>query len=636
MRKVRLVGNQNQIRPAEGLEFVEFCNVGDQKPVISFADAIADLYRLVKYIEVKRTGIATRNGELLLRCKCLIYEIKDYFLNVPEELGTYFVDFAYKLPSREQELERAAEELKGGPFKNKDERAKVIKLQLMAAIWGANQLYQEHNAHSYNRASHLLEKVNKIINETLPYQHEEVRESFGILGLAQYLTGRVLFRKGLIKESRAAFKKSGDAYLARLRQKEDFCRLGLILPAELEEKVAVTIRRAALVASGDGYHYFANGQLGRALESLTLARAALTHNSGRIHLIYVDMLYWSCRRAMESSNLPKVEECIRALKSCREGFRELIAESPHFHRAGIQLALALLYRRKLTGDVQNSDYDEGLGYLEDAIAYAERKTDKSDVLNPSLLAAAYVVKSRYQRSRYVRDPKAEREKYYTYLNEAKDTAAWAHLVSQGIRMMQTEASATLGEVHTDLAELNLAYHNDEFPINFNAALGVFQRAMVENDGQSPRNDAVCLLGLTRLCLLNPNTEVAAQEYFAQWKKIESLVEHDSCKTLAQELMGRFSPRVLLIKATETLDVDYWKKKLDSFLMQQCLKDFVAKYLGESCDDPTLKRRLTSHLRTTLGYAGATVSELINETDLLSKVKMMLEKPVEIEIRRKKD
>ena len=454
---------------SRGLEFAEFCNVGDSKPVKSFADAIADLYRLVKYIEVKRTGIATRSGELLLRCKCLIYEIKDYFLNVPEELGTYFVDFAYKLPSREQELERTAEELNGGPFKNKDERAKVIKLQLMAAIWGANQLYQEHNAHSYNRASYLLEKVNKIINETLPHQHEEVRESFGILGLAQYWTGRVLFRKGLIKESRAAFKKSADAYLARLRQKEDFCRLGLISPPELEEKVAVTIRRAALVASGDGYHYFANGQLSRALESLTLARAALTHNSGRIHLLYVDMLYWSCRRAMESSNLPKVEECIRALKSCREGFRELIPGSPHFHRAGIQLALALLYRRKLTGDIQNSDYDEGLGYLEDAIAYAERKTDKRDVLNPSLLAAAYVVKSRYQRSRYVRDSKAEPEKFYAYLNEAKDTAAWAHFVSQGIRMMQTEASASLGEVHTDLAELNLVYHKDEFPINFNAS-----------------------------------------------------------------------------------------------------------------------------------------------------------------------
>jgi hypothetical protein len=614
----------------ESFEFFEFCDVSQRTIAgsISFAAAIDDLYRLVEYIEKERKDLAHANGVLLLRCKCVIYEATDYFLKVPEELGEYFVNLARRLSESEQEIEASAEKLNGGVFRDKDQRAKVIKLQLIAAIWGANQLFREHNPYSYDRALVILQKVNRIISETLPGQHEQPRDCFGILGLSQYLTGRVLFRKNLVEESQHAFRKSADAYHARLRQKEEFCAKELISPQLFEEKVSVTIRRTALVtAFGDGYQHFVSGQLTRALESLTLARAALTRNSGKIYLIYVDMLYWACRRARESSNPETLELCVEALRDCRGRFGEFIPESHYFHRAGIQLALASLCRMRLTGDVTGADYDEGCKYINDAIEYAECKTAKRDFRNPSLLAAALVAKSRFLRARCAADSvTADHKQHLDYLNEAMKVAAEAHLVSEDIKLVQTEASAVLGEVHTDLAALNLTWNEIDFPRNFDAALKFFERAIAENNRQNLRNHAVCLLGLTRLCLLNPNTEMAAREHFAEWKMIEKLVEHSNCQTMAKQLEPKFSSPVLLIKISEPLHVQDWQDVLLGKLIDEALERFWTKD-RLTYSQNKWRKLLLHHLQTELKYGSTTVSKLITKLRLLDRVIAMRNKPI---------
>ena len=627
-RKVGYLRKLNTNPNGEGLEFLELCAVSQSAKAgqLKFGDAINDLYRLVEYIETQRKDLAAIHGVLLLRCKCVIYEATDYFLRVPKELGSYFVDLADNLTESKEELETAAEKLNGGPFSDKDKRAKVIKLQLIAAIWGANELYRAHNSHSYNRAFTVLEKVNRIIRQTLPFQHEQPRECYGILGLSQYLTGRVLFRKNLVAESQRAFRNSADAYHARLRQKEEFHAKRLISPELFEEKVSVTIRRTALVtAFGDGYHHFVSGQLTRALESLTLARAALTRNSGKVYLIYVDMLYWACRRAKESSNPETVELCIAALRDCRVRFDELIPNSHYFHRAGIQIARALFCRMRLTGDVTGLDYDEGCKYLDDAIAYAEWVTTSKRHRNPSLLAAALITRSHYLRTRCGADAK-DHQRRYDELIRARETVQKAHLVSDGIKLMQTEASAALGEVHTDLAALNRTWHKSEFGNSFDAALGFFQRAIAENNRQNLRNHAVCLLGLTRLCLLNPNTEAAAREYFAEWKTIAELVEHSNCQIMAKQLEPQFSVPVLMISLSEKLGVKKWEERLKENLLEAALDKFWTK---DRLNRPPGKWRwlLSRHLQVELGYKSAKVNTLIRERGLLERVTIMRSRPL---------
>src|SRR5207237_5165472 len=133
-----------------------------------------------------------------------------------------------------------------------------------------------------------------------------------------------------------------------------------IKPHEYEEKISVTLRRAALVtAFGDGYLSFVSSRLTRALESLTLARAALSRNSGLVYLTYVDMLYWACKRAAHSTDMQIIEEVVRELRKCRNTLGELVPGSHYFHRAGLQLALALYYRAKGSAERAGEDYKEG-------------------------------------------------------------------------------------------------------------------------------------------------------------------------------------------------------------------------------------------------------------------------------------
>ena len=378
-----------------------------------------------------------------------------------------------------------------------------------------------------------------------------------------------------------------------------------------------------MAAFGDGDYYFVSGQLSRALESLSLARAALTGNAGQVYLIYVEMLYWASHRAAKSSDLETIEECVRELGACRESFGKLTPDSPYFHRAGIQLALALLCRAKLTASASGSDYEEGLRCLEDAQLYSNQRTANRDFLNPSLLAAALIAKSRYFRFRY-RDcvESGKPELGYHYLEDAELAAKQAQLAVPGMRMMQSEASAMLGEVFTDQAELALGQSSESFRKRFSTALDTLQCALAENRGQNLRNEAICLLRLTRLCLLSPHTEVAARDYFAKWKQIENQVEHDYCKTLAIELEAKFNPRDFVMKITESLNVRDWENKLEGLLIHEALKEFVAKDIMHRRQPKALKHTLKLYLEQKLGYASTKINDLIKERDLLMKVSEM--------------
>jgi len=605
----------------DSVKFYDLCD--ERKPAaqpISFTEAIDDLYRLVTYLEQHQISI---DGVLLLRCKCLVYEATDYLLRVPKELGEYFSKFASSFSGVVSDAEKEAEKLNCGPIPNRDERAKVIKLQLIAAIWGANQLYREHRDASYDKARVVLEKVNNFILSDLPAQHESPRESFGIRGLAQYMTGLVLFRKGMSPESRNAFHDSADAYLARIKQKEDFLRRKLITPQEYEEKIAVTIRRSALVAAfGDGYFYFVNGQLTKALESLTVARAALSRNAGRVYQVYAEMLYWACQVAARSSNLNRVEEAIRELRKCRDYFDEIIPDSRYFHRAGIQVAIALLYRVRILRDATGPDYQEGLGYLNDAEEFSRKPESDRDFCNPSLFAVALVTKSRYLRTRAGQERESQPQQAYKWLDEAKTYAMGARQVATVVRTMQSQASATLGQIYVDLARLDLEHRKGEFKKSFSAALECFERARKQNRAHNPRNDALCLLGLTRLCLLHPNTEIAARDYFSQWKAIEDLVEHDYCKTMAKQLEESFNPRNFLIEIGDSLNLKHWSDKLERHLVAEALKEFVGQNVTKKLTKKQLRAKLKVYLHERIGF-GTTKASEITKQELLAKVEQML-------------
>ncbi len=636
-RQYRLGGFERDVayvslwRPDElnpGVEFYELCKdheAGEQHEAkaggISFKAAVNDLYLLTRYVERERSEVARAQAVLLLRCKCLIYEATDYMLNVPPPLGTYFIECAEKFPHQSREVERQAEELNGKPFADKDERTKVIKIQVIAALCGANQLYRRHGASAYERALQLLEKINRYVTDELPLQHGQRRESFGLIGLAQYLTGRVLSGKGAFAESRKAFRRSAEAYVARLRQKDEFLRGKRMTLQEYEEKISVTLRRTALVtAFGDGYLSFVNSHLTRALESLTLARAALSRNSGRVYLTYVDMLYWACHRAAHSCDGAIIRNVVEELGKCRETFRELVPGSHYFHRAGLQLALALYYCAKLPQVATGTEYDEGMRYVDEAIGYAEQRID-GEPRNPHLLAAALVTKSRFLSSLYRPGKNSSPAAARQNLAEAEVVALRARDVSSGIREMESEAWATLGDVYTDLAGLYKS-HKEQFYAYFDKALETLERALRENHGENIRIDAVCYLRLTKLCLLNPNTKVLAYEYFERWEKIESEVEHQYWRVMARRLQKKLGGPFLLIKAWDSLNYDLWEQSLSRFLLEEALKKFVAAHEGKDYTLDKLHSLLANFLRREMGYGKSKVSQLIKDDGLMKELVMM--------------
>lgn len=621
-------------RPSEAktdLEIYDLCeeheDVGRPQVkagVVTFKAAVKNLYETVLFVEGREPSISTSHAVLLLKCKCLIYEAADYWLHVPPELGTYFIEHAEKFPQDPAEVVREAEHLNGRGFENADERGKVIKLLLIAALCGINELYRKHGSASYERALHLLARIDRYIEKELPRQHLRERKSYGLIGLTQYLSGRALSGKGDFTKSRKAFRRSAEAYVARLRQKEEFLCDDDITAQEYEEKLSVTVRRAALVtAFGDGYLSFVSSRLTRALESLTLARAALSRNSGRVYLTYVDMLYWACRRAQHTSDAAIIDETVRELGKCREAFRELVNGSHYFHRAGLQLALALFHRARLSPARAAVDYRDGMSYLEEAIAQAEHIRN-NEPRNPHLLASALVIKSRFLSARSLPGKRAGAEANRHYLSdlaEAEATAKRAIDVSAGIREVESEAWAILGNVYMDSAEFYQGRNKDDFNAYFDLSLEALQEALKKNHGENIIIDAVCYLHLTKLCLLNPHTKILAYEYFEQWREIEGEVEHQYWREMAQELEGKLGGPVLLVKAWEGLSYEEWEKRLRAFLHEESLKSFVARHAGKDYTERYLHSRLVVHLRE-LGYSDNKIYELIEEEELMEKVNIM--------------
>ncbi|MBV8855450.1 MAG: hypothetical protein JOZ02_00680 [Acidobacteria bacterium] len=597
---------------------------------IEFRDAVDNFYKLIRHAEAKWPDVREGQKVLLLSGKSLVYEAKDYTVKVPAGLADDLVEVADRFlrSARPAEMERWAEELHGGPFEGEaaqDERTKVIKNLLIASLLGANHYYRQYDEAAYNHALTLLERIQDYVVKDLPQQHQVERESYGLLALTLFLKGRVLMAQGSYKRSREAFRLSAEAYVARVRQKEEFFRTGEIKsPEELYEKVSVTLRRAALVAAfGDGYLSFVTSEITRAREALTLARATLTHNVGRAYLAYVDLWFYACQRAAYSSDPKVLDEAIRGIDQCYQTFVSLVGDTHFVQRAGVQKALALYYRSKLSTRDSAEDSRMAMELLEDAINYAsEFKGGKYK--NPHLFADALVYKSYFLRAR---SRKAAPESALRSLEEARKVAQLACDVSKRLPSMESEAWAALGAVYTDIVEQRKNQRKDFFA-DFDNAMEALQRGLRKNAGENIRLDAAAYLRLARLCLLNPSTEILAYEYFQQWRTLEGQVEHAYLKQMARDLRrkDKIGGPFLLIRGDKSLKYKDWEQEVRAFLLDTAFRRFVAAHAREKHSDKEWNRLLFQYLRGTVEDQEKEVRALIKSKGLIDKLKKLLAAP----------
>jgi len=641
-RRYRLGGFEDKVSyvrtwlPLPGTLFYELKAEEDEaaEGEISFRKAVENFYRLIEYLKQNCPNVSEEHGVLLLRSRSLVYEACDYATRVPPKLEEYFDEMSERFDSspRPKDMERWADELNGDrPFARKDEQTKVIKDLLIAALFGANYYYRQHGESAYRQALKLLGKIQKYVVEELPRQHEIERQSFGLIGLTLYLKGRILMAQGSYAKSRVAFRQSAEAYVNRLRQKEELLRDDETKREELREKTSVTLRRAALVtAFGDGYLSFLTSQVTRALEALTLARATLAQNSGRVYLAYVDVWYWACKRAAHSSEEKVIDEVVAGLEDCYRTLEGLVPGSRYTHRTGVQLALALYYKAKLSPQDFNSAFDRAMRLLDEAIGYAGVYKDRNTYKNPHLLGDALIYKSYFLRAHFRSQGRtSQKSELQQDLMAAKEVAMQARDVSasQGTAPLKSEAWAALGSVYTDLVEFRQKRHED-FYEDFDEALKALRQALKENGGENARLDAACYLRLARLCLLNRNTEILAYDYFEQWRKLEGQVEHAYLKGMARELRrkDKIGGPVLVIKSSEGLRYKDWAKKLSEFLLDVTMKQFVASQDGNSFSPEQWRILLGKYMRRKLGYSQHKTNDLIDKKELIEKLMRMRELP----------
>ena len=588
-----------------------------------FRDAVDNCYQLLRYLSTK--GGARQHGILLLRIKIVIYEAKDYWLSVPSELADELVQRAESF--KPSELTTEAESLNAAPFASIDERTRVVKDLIIAALFGANQLYRRHDASSYESARKVLTEICRYIDTDLPAQHKEKRASYGLEGMAHYLRGRILSGQGSFKEARKEFRRSAEAYIARLRQKEKFVKLGKISSALFEEKRAVTVRRAALVSAfGYGHISFVSSRITRALEILTLARAVLAQDCGRLYLLYVDVIYWSCRRAVYSSDETNLDLIIDNMTACREEICSLLPDSDYEHRTGLELALTLYYRGKVAhqnGDLENGEryYTRGVELLDRAIKFGKEHK------NPHLLADALIIRSHLFRLGFRlhrTGVAAEHDQPLAILKRGLVDAEDAVGLSANLPALASDAFLARGAVETILAEFY--GEGEEFRRQFNKARGSFNLALNRNRDANLRVEAEAHLRLTKLSLMDAHSEGFAYSHFKRWEAVRERVEHEYCHEMARKVWSRIQQEgpMLILRARDILDHHELNEAIKKFSIDAMLFELVTQHAGNSYayDDETWKDLLKEALSSKLGYHKTQIFSLIKDLRLIERIKEM--------------
>ncbi len=598
---------------------------------IKYMDAVENLYQLILFLERNVESWANEHTVKILKIKTLIYEVKDYSLAVPPELGQFFLKQAREFNEhvKREEVELFADELKGevsARRQQEDARARVIKVQILAALCGVNHLYRSHLHGDYEEALEIVENIENYVKAELPDQHQNKRESFGVIGLTLYLKGRLLSANGDYDNAQKAYAQSSDAYIARLDQKNDFYERGYITKEQYEEKKLVTLRRAALVSAlGVGYLAFINSRISKALAALRMSRAALKQNVGAVYGAYTDILFFACRRAEGSSERETIEDVIRGIEACRATLSKLVPDSHYLHRAGIELALALHYRAKSNqkagrdADSAREDYTRAMQLLDSAIKHSE-KDEEGRYKNQRLLTEALFIRSYIRRCM----PDSAPGKRLADLSRSEEDARRSLKEAKESSRMQCEAFIALGSVQYEQSRYYKSINKeDEFHKRLNAARLSFRAALKRNDGRNVRIEAVCYLKLTKLSLFDPSGVALAHDYFNKWKQIENRVEHAFCHYMAQELSERLSEGgpLLVINAESSLNYYEWEEKLMSHLINTMMIK-LSEEIGKNQNSASeLRPIIADALMERLKFKRNKAYEIIKERNLVEKLRL---------------
>jgi hypothetical protein len=588
-------------------------------------EAAQGLYELALPLLPQWPQLFTDTFCLPIRALALSYEIHDYLLSVDKKQSEFFVIWAGEIVPDVDGYVRA-----NYPVEDPARRLRLTKDLIIIALCGINELYRRHDTQAYERAREMLKSVETYLHG--PLRRQQKRESFGLIGLTSYLSGRVAFALGL-PDAKRAFLLSTEAYANRVYQKEEARDRGEISAQEYEETRLVSLRRSALAAAlGTGYLAIARSRVTEALQSVTLARGVLKQNCGQIYAAYTEFIYGQAKRALGSSDLTELKQVKRLFRRCAKVFEMIVPHSHYPCRVQVERAILSHYlaqcherafqQRLPQGEFKLPEraqmrltkfYSVGIGLLSQVIEYAKVDPDTpARIRNPRMLAEAHYLRSHLHRYRSMLlgdDRAGNIEELKTAVEDAEAALKYA----EGMIELECEAYVALGAAYSALAASRRPKGNgsssidiengarnqskeerevlgrldqnliDDFNRLRNQAKEGFVQALKLNAGNNPRIGADCYLHLAEWGLLTPTTYPDARIYFKKYKEeVAPLVDHDYCDKVALNIQRKLDEagRFFFVDVGESFNVEYWNSRVRDYLITETINELAANRCEE--------------------------------------------------------
>lgn len=576
-----------------------------------------DPHNLPVYLDVITTKTRIEIAFLHLRVSILCYEVEDYFLSVSPAKSKLLVEQSEKIVKNYDDFFASHYDIL--EFKN-NQKAEFAKQILIVALLGANECYRKQ---IHKTGLKITEKVEKLIHTKYLSIIDEPDSGLGLRGLCHYIAGKIDSYIGKFNRAEEHFRYSVEAYSESLRHKEKLYeqkRLQLVVEIEsnptviknqnfvyskeLEnietKKTAIrkldedfeltrrmTLRRCGLASSfGHGFQSLVLGNVKEAIRSTSLARAIVHRNAGKIYSAYVNLIYYSAKRAECSSDYSTLKTILEGLENCRRIFDELIPAAHYENRAVFQIALVYHYMAKWWQKeksnqatlsekseeeknkfkavcIQNSEkfWNKAAAILVKSIKDLEKNT-YSRLRSESLAILAHIQSNlglitiesadKLQNSNYSESLK----KAHIQINLAATNAKQALVRTKNIIPIKCEAGLAIAAVEQArvrliLIEVDLAEHKDGYLFadgprkddiskSVNKAKNALLTVLRDNQmhGQNVRIEATAYLRMAELSLLQKETWHLGRLYYEKFQSIEAKIEHDFLRQWSQDVRNR--------------------------------------------------------------------------------------------------
>lgn len=465
----------------------------------------------------------SRDDELrYLQARCVVTEIFDYF-----------GDYGRARRAIEADGDKVRELLLRIPASTAPLELRLWKRRIWVLISYAHAVYRTGDYEACLKLLRECQGALEILDGPEP-------RSFGTRARLQYSLGQVYRQLNDLESAEAAF-------LQAMKDADDRLRLHIeddptAANAEAESKLA-NWAIAKCVTFGLGWIRYTRGQISSAEPLISVGRTLLRGTKDSLHTTYADLLYGSIQRARAGMDPDRLKKAVQILEKARYTFGKW-RHTVYAARAAYELSLAFLQLRDPARARE--------GMLEVRKAAAERNDRR------------WLCNSRIVESRILREEGSA--------DKALETAQLAVRDAEFARERLCHIDALIACGEAILASVAARQQPVKMGREFNEAQRYFEEALsLASASNNAKVKAICYVHLARMFAQAreySRAHAALRRYEALKKEVESGFVHDIARRVYDELELDF---VIDSTSTQTLKYDFWRERLQEFLLRQAQK-----------------------------------------------------------------